>query len=90
MGAVNGYAWTPLSTFGINCSGGADNANWGMGANDGSLLTVYGYSENVAISSSQLSGDIVFAVPEPSVEALLAGALIAFSVYWFDQRIVQT
>jgi len=51
---------------------------------------VYGYSENVAISSGQLSGDIVFAVPEPSVEALLAGALIAFSVYWLDQRIVQT
>jgi len=77
-GSAGGYSWTELASFGISASGGGTtaNANWAMSADDNFLISVYGYSEDFAVTSGHVFGDNFSAVPEPSSVGTLTALLL--------------
>jgi len=54
----DGYQWVQYGSFGLAGTGGANNnTDWGLADADLFLLYVYGYSEQMTITSGQLFGD---------------------------------
>lgn len=55
---ANGYTWVEFGSFGVDGSGGASgNANWGLTGSDTFLVSLYGYSSNMIITSGKVFGD---------------------------------
>lgn len=60
-GNSNGYRWERLASFGIAGGGGSTtNANWGLTESDTLSVTLYGYSQGMAVGSGQIYGDDFF------------------------------
>jgi hypothetical protein len=82
-GAANGSTWILLASFGIAGAGGTTgNANWGIAPSTGFKLQIYGYSEDVTITSGMLYLDNFSVVPEPAAlipVSLLLGLTILSS-----------
>ena len=76
-GNTNGYRWEKLALFGIAGSGGTTtNANWEMKGDDAFNITLYGYSQGMAVRSGEIYGDNFFfqtaATNRPALSASLA------------------
>ncbi|MEQ1748327.1 MAG: Ig-like domain-containing protein [Prosthecobacter sp.] len=57
-GALNGYSWTPLGSFGIAGTGGTTaNASWSLSGDPVLGITVGGYDEKMIITSGQVHAD---------------------------------
>jgi hypothetical protein len=56
-GSTNGYAWTPLATFGITGSGGETNADWEMSGSQSFQIAVYGFVDGSIVTDGQITAD---------------------------------
>jgi hypothetical protein len=82
-GAMGGYSFTTITTFGIGGSGGDINVNWNMTAADVFTIHLIGASELVAAQAGQVYLDNFVIVPEPGSFAL---SLLGLSALGFRRR----
>ncbi len=82
----DGYQWQVLASFGVGGSGGSDgNADWMMD-NDSFLIAVYGFAEEMPISSGQMYGDNFFvqATPGLSLWEVCGVVVLGSDWYWLN------